>query len=236
MQVACSAYYSKGTAFGASGDFITSPEISQIFGELVGIWHVAQWMNVGRPQKVQLIECGPGRGTMMADMLRAIKQFPDMISALDIHLVEQSHTLRREQRSAICNVASEVETDEEIKERSLTTDAGVPVSWYNDIEEIPHPTTDTYTMVVAHEFFDALPIHQFEARGGQWRERLVDVGGDSVSGNSTDSSESPNTAVKTNVGNVEALEDAFHFVLSPKKTVCNSNVPDNATEHRTSSS
>eukprot|EP00041_Stephanoeca_diplocostata_P017882 m.368998 g.368998 ORF g.368998 m.368998 type:complete len:111 (+) comp20845_c0_seq18:33-365(+) len=95
MQAASNAYYSKGTAFGAAGDFITSPEISQIFGELIGIWHVAQWMNAGCPPKVQLIECGPGRGTMMADMLRAIKQFPDMQVALDVHLVEKSHALYR---------------------------------------------------------------------------------------------------------------------------------------------
>ena len=84
-----------GDPFGVSGDFITSPEISQVFGELIGLWAAFTWQQMGSPENLVLAECGPGRGTLMKDVLRAAKSVPDFHQAVDIHLVENSPAMRR---------------------------------------------------------------------------------------------------------------------------------------------
>ncbi|KAI5282368.1 hypothetical protein KEM54_002792 [Ascosphaera aggregata] len=147
--------------FGKRGDFVTSPEISQMFGELLGIWTVAEWMSQGRPAKgVQLVEIGPGKGTLMADMLRSVRNFKSFASSVDIiYLVEASPVLRDIQRKALCG-DSPLETTG-IGHRSLSTLLGVPVVWVEHIKLIPEGN-ETTPFIFAHEFFDALPIHAFQ--------------------------------------------------------------------------
>lgn len=150
MEAAASHYYAtRNLPFGADGDFVTAPEISQMFGEMIAAWFVDLWMQAGNPDRVQLIELGPGRGTLTADILRTLSSWPDLKSAISIHLVETSSLLRQEQARAL--------------------KAYRPV-WYDRLEEVP----DGRCFIVANEFFDALPIHQFRKIEGKWRERCID--------------------------------------------------------------
>jgi NADH dehydrogenase [ubiquinone] 1 alpha subcomplex assembly factor 7 len=148
-------YYIRRDPFGARGDFITAPEVSQIFGELIGIWAVAVWEMMGSPVPFVLTELGPGRGTMMADMLRAAKIKPAFRTAANIHLVEISPKLR------------------EMQEQALRA-SGLPVTWHTRLEDVPTGPT----IVIANEFFDALPIRQFQWMGDTWSERMVGLGAD----------------------------------------------------------
>ena len=143
-------YYMSGDPFGRAGDFITAPEVSQLFGELIGLWCVVGWRQIGQPSPVQLVELGPGRGTLMADALRAISAAPDCRAALDIHMVETSPSLRDAQRRAL---------------------DGVAVAWHDQLASAP----EAPLLLITNELFDALPIHQFVRTVGGWRERLVDV-------------------------------------------------------------
>jgi NADH dehydrogenase [ubiquinone] 1 alpha subcomplex assembly factor 7 len=142
-------YYTTRTAIGLEGDFITAPEISQMFGELIGIWCVAAYEALGRPQRVTLAELGPGRGTLMADLLRAGRVDPGFIRAAEVHLVEISPELRRRQAAGLSGLASPL--------------------WHDRIDDLP----DGPLIVVANEFFDALPIRQFVRGQRGWRERVV---------------------------------------------------------------
>ncbi|KAI8957116.1 DUF185 domain-containing protein [Daldinia sp. FL1419] len=148
--------------FGRKGDFITSPEISQIFGELIGIWFVAEWMSQGRPkQGVELIEVGPGRGTLMDDMLRTIRNFKDMSSSIDtIYMVEASSELRVAQKNLLCGKDA-VMTESKIGWHSTSKYNDLPIVWTDSIKAIPLDPNKT-PFIVAHEFFDALPIHAFQ--------------------------------------------------------------------------
>jgi NADH dehydrogenase [ubiquinone] 1 alpha subcomplex assembly factor 7 len=146
-------YYSQRMPFGAAGDFVTAPEVSQMFGELVGVWAVEAWVAMGTPDPVALIECGPGRGTMMKDVLRAVRASPTFREALRVHLVETSPFLQAQQR----------ETLSAITEACLHWHAGI-----DGVPAIP-------SIVVANEFFDALPVRQAERRPTGWHERMVTV-------------------------------------------------------------
>jgi NADH dehydrogenase [ubiquinone] 1 alpha subcomplex assembly factor 7 len=143
-------YYMRKEPFGQAGDFITAPEISQMFGELVGLWAVAVWEMMGGPRPFALVELGPGRGTLMADMLRTAKIKPAFLDSVDVRLVEMSPRLRELQRNTLA-------------------DSGQPVHWHGRIEDIPQGPA----IVIANEFFDALPIHQFHWADGGWSERVV---------------------------------------------------------------
>lgn len=182
-------YYMRGNVFGQEGDFTTSPEISQIFGELVGVWHVAQWMAQGSPKNVQLIELGPGRGTMMDDIMRTMRQFK-MTDHLSLHMVEASAALSAVQQKTLkCTdvvegdpmartpTALEEDITKAIPPRATSALAygDVPTSWHTRLDDVPDAEPDGYTMIIAHEFFDALPVNQFEYRKEAWRERLVDL-------------------------------------------------------------
>lgn len=145
-------YYATRDPFGASGDFITAPEISQMFGELIGLALAQSWMDQGQPA-FALAELGPGRGTLMADILRATKAVPGFHAACSVHLVEASETLQGVQQATL---------------------DGYDVTWHNSVSELP----DTPLWLVANEFFDALPIRQFQRKGSGWCERLVHVGKD----------------------------------------------------------
>ncbi|KAI1457142.1 DUF185 domain-containing protein [Annulohypoxylon moriforme] len=148
--------------FGRKGDFITSPEISQIFGELISIWFIAEWMSQGRPrQGVQLIEVGPGRGTLMDDMLRTMRNFQNMSFGIEtVYMVEASKELRTAQKNLLCGEDA-VMIESEIGWHSTCKYSNVPIVWTDSIKAIPQDPNKT-PFIVAHEFFDALPIHAFQ--------------------------------------------------------------------------
>jgi SAM-dependent MidA family methyltransferase len=139
-------YYATRDPFGVTGDFITAPEISQMFGELLGLCLAQAWQDQGSPDGVVLAELGPGRGTLMADMLRATTRVPGFHAALSVHLVETSPTLRALQATRVPGAA-----------------------WHHDISTLPEGPL----WLVANEFLDALPIRQFVRAGQMWRERTV---------------------------------------------------------------
>jgi NADH dehydrogenase [ubiquinone] 1 alpha subcomplex assembly factor 7 len=145
-------YYMNRDPLGAGGDFITSPEISQMFGELIGLWMAAVWRQMDEPQDVRVVELGPGRGTLMHDALRAAKVVAGFGNAIVVHLVEVSPALQQ------------------VQERRLEH-LGVAVSWYRTLEEVPNGPS----IVVANEFIDALPIRQAVKESDGWHERVVDV-------------------------------------------------------------
>ncbi|RYH08792.1 class I SAM-dependent methyltransferase [Tropicimonas sp. IMCC6043] len=141
-------YYTRGDAFGAAGDFITAPEISQMFGELLGLALAQSWIDQERPSGAVLAEVGPGRGTLMADALRAMATVAGLPEAFDLHLVEASPRLRQRQRAAL---------------------SGHSARWCDRLAELP----EAPLFLVANEFLDALPIRQFLRHADGWRERLV---------------------------------------------------------------
>lgn len=143
-------YYISHDPLGMEGDFVTAPEVSQMFGELIGLWCVAGWQQMGCPDRVRLVEIGPGRGTLMADALRAMASAPACRAALDIHMVETSPTLRAMQRKALSNTS---------------------VTWHDSLAEVPEGPL----LLVTNELYDVLPIHQFMRTLHGWRERLVDA-------------------------------------------------------------
>jgi SAM-dependent MidA family methyltransferase len=143
-------YYMNRDPFGAEGDFTTAPEISQMYGELLGLWAAEVWGSMGRPNPVRLIELGPGRGTLMSDALRAARIVPEFRAALDVTLVETSPTLAN------------------IQYESLLT-SGASIAWCASLGEAPEGPA----IIFANEFLDALPVRQFVQRAGRWRERTV---------------------------------------------------------------
>jgi NADH dehydrogenase [ubiquinone] 1 alpha subcomplex assembly factor 7 len=150
-------YYMSGDPFGARGDFVTAPEISQMFGELIGLWCADTWQRMGAPEPVYLVELGPGRGTLMADALRAARAVPGFGAALRLHFVEISPVLRARQRDTLAERAGDVAP-----------------SWHGSLDQVPEGPL----LLVANEFFDALPIRQFEKRPEGWCERLVTLAPD----------------------------------------------------------
>ena len=146
-------YYMKQDPFGTTGDFTTAPEISQMFGEVIGLWFANNWLNMGSPSKIYLVEVGPGRGTLMVDMLRAMKIVPGLLDSLSLHLVEMSPALRKIQSEKISPY--------------LTP------SWHDRLGDMLQMATDAPLFLVGNEFFDALPIRQFQKGKKGWHERLV---------------------------------------------------------------
>ncbi len=143
-------YYTTRDPLGAAGDFVTAPEISQMFGELAGLALARSWLDRGRPAPVALAELGPGRGTLMADILRATERVPGFHAAIRPVLMEASPLMRARQRSAL---------------------AGYDVAWIDAVGDLP----DLPLLLIANEFLDALPVRQFLRDGDAWRERLVGV-------------------------------------------------------------
>jgi SAM-dependent MidA family methyltransferase len=152
-------YRRKRHSIGGAGDFVTAPEISQVFGELIGLWCAVAWEAMGRPVPLRLVELGPGRGTLMRDALRAAKVVPGFLAAVSVHLVEVSMPLRRLQQAVI---------------ESLGAGGGPPVAWHEAVAEVPAGCA----IVLANEFLDALPIRQLVHDGQAWRERVVALGPD----------------------------------------------------------
>ncbi len=145
-------YYTTRDPFGAGGDFVTSPEISQVFGELIGLWAASAWHMMGEPENVRLIELGPGRGTMLLDALRAAQVVPAFRAAIVLHLVEVNPKLREKQ------------------EQSLGT-LFVAALWDRSLGEVP----DGPAIIVANELFEAQPINQAIKQFNGWYERVVEI-------------------------------------------------------------
>jgi len=143
-------YYTNRDPFGPDGDFVTAPEVSQMFGEMVALWLMQTWVDQGRPERFILAELGPGRGTLMADMLRTAETLPDFRAAAEVWLVENSPAMRRKQSAVLM---------------------GQDPHWAFHVDELP----DAPLFLVANEFFDALPMHQFRKNDSGWQERLITV-------------------------------------------------------------
>lgn len=144
-------YYMTQTALGSEGDFTTAPEISQVFGEIIGLWLVQSWLEMGSPEQFNLVELGPGRGILMNDILRAARLRPKFIQGAAIYLVETSGRLRHEQK------------------KSLKLHSEAKIKWVDRFEDVPEQPT----LVIANEFFDCLPIRQYQKTRLGWQERLV---------------------------------------------------------------
>jgi SAM-dependent MidA family methyltransferase len=151
------SYYRNRDPIGAGGDFVTAPEVSQIFGELIGLWCADIWRQLGMPRRFALVELGPGRGTLMRDALRAARIVPGILEAACVELVEASAVLRDKQRDALRNAG-----------------AG-GLAWRDDFGSV---TAGLPAIVIANEFFDALPVRQFVRTGRGWQERCVGLDSD----------------------------------------------------------
>ncbi len=147
-------YYVTRDPLGAAGDFTTAPEVSQMFGELLGLWAVETWQRMGSPPRLLFVELGPGRGTLMADALRAARIVPAFLAAAEVNLVETSPVLRAAQTRALLP-------------------SGKAPTWHADLASLP----DGPVIVLANEFLDALPVRQFVRGVSGWHERLVGADG-----------------------------------------------------------
>ncbi|MGI9437539.1 MAG: class I SAM-dependent methyltransferase [Geminicoccaceae bacterium] len=143
-------YYRTKDPFGRAGDFVTAPEISQVFGELLGLWLATAWQEAGKPAPFRLVELGPGRGQLMADLVRATANVPDFLCSADIHLVESSERLRRIQRGRLPDL---------------------DMTWHDRLEDVPPGPL----FLLGNEFVDALPVHQLVRTEAGWAERLINV-------------------------------------------------------------
>jgi SAM-dependent MidA family methyltransferase len=143
-------YYMTRDPLGSAGDFITAPEISQMFGELIGVWAAEVWSMLGGPSSLRLVELGPGHGTLLIDVLRAARILPPFFSALDIHLVEASPVLREQQTEALAT-------------------AGIKAVWHERPDQVPAGPA----IFIANEFFDALPVRHYVQTPLGWCERQV---------------------------------------------------------------
>ena len=146
-------YYTTRNPFGAAGDFVTAPDISQMFGELIGLCLAQAWMDQGKPARFALVELGPGRGTLMADLLRATQAVPGFTDAAEVQLVETSPALQAAQAARVPNA-----------------------TWHASVATLP----DLPTFLIANEFLDALPIRQFTRDAAGWRETMVGLQGDAL--------------------------------------------------------
>jgi NADH dehydrogenase [ubiquinone] 1 alpha subcomplex assembly factor 7 len=148
MELVLGAYYADRDPLGRAGDFTTAPEVSQMFGEMIGLWCVDLWSRMGKPDPFLLVELGPGRGTLMADALRAARRAPDFLKAAEIHLVEVNAKLIAAQNAAL---------------------AGFAPRWHRTFDSLPSGPM----LLIANEFWDALPIRQFVMTEKGWRERSI---------------------------------------------------------------
>jgi len=144
-------YYISRDPLGREGDFTTAPEVSQMFGELLGLWAASIWKTTGSPQQFRLIELGPGRGTMMSDALRALRVLPPLYQTISVHMVEVNPVLRDKQKTTLTGLRN--------------------VSWHDSFDEVPEGPS----VIFANEYFDVLPIHQMVRRESGWHERVVEL-------------------------------------------------------------
>ena len=191
MQIALAhpehGYYMNRDPFGAAGDFTTAPEISQMFGELLGLWAAEVWASMGSPRPARLVELGPGRGTLMSDALRAARIVPAFREALDVWLIETSPTLAAMQHE-------------------LLLESGAPVAWAQSLKDVP----DGPAIVIGNEFLDALPVRQFIRMNGQWRERTVRLDGEGELAFDVAAAPEPYIAAAASDGEILEVSPAGH--------------------------
>nr|XP_009932720.1 PREDICTED: NADH dehydrogenase [ubiquinone] complex I, assembly factor 7 [Opisthocomus hoazin] len=173
--------------------------------QLIGIWYVSEWIATGKPQAFQLVELGPGRGTLTDDILRVFNQLASLLSKCDvsIHLVEVSPKLSEIQALMLTGGKVQSNPEDESAYMKGVSKTGIPIFWYRDIQDVP----PGYSFYLAHEFFDALPIHKFQRTEKGWREVLVDIDPD--------------------------VPDQLRFVLSPSSTPATENFipPEETRDH-----
>ena len=162
-------YYASRPGIGPGGDFITSPEITQVFGELVGVWLVSEWARQGKPQNAQIVELGPGNGTLTKDILRILTQLKVKSEFSCVNLIENSPHFLKVQFESLCE--SENLSKPSLSLQSGISSNGVPIHWYSSVKDIPRMPS----YFIANEFFDALPIHQFIKSEQKWKEILIDT-------------------------------------------------------------
>ena len=144
-------YYANQEAIGSKGDFITAPEISQMFGEMIGIWAVEAWETLGKPSPFNLVELGPGKGTLMSDLLRIGNAVPEFLDAAQVRMIETSEKLIEAQKATL--------SDYEM------------IAWHKSVKDIPNQPT----LIIANEFLDVLPVRQYIKTGNEWREHAINV-------------------------------------------------------------
>jgi len=144
-------YYLSRDPLGREGDFTTAPEVSQMFGELLGLWAASIWKAIGSPQLFRLIELGPGRGTMMSDALRALRVLPPLYQTLSVHMVEINPVLREKQKATLTGLRG--------------------INWHESFDEVPEGPC----VIFANEYFDVLPIHQMVRQESGWHERVIEL-------------------------------------------------------------
>lgn len=193
-----SGFYMNKDVFGVKGHFTTSPEVSQIFGEILGIWILQEWRRFGSPKPLKLVEFGPGRGTLMSDISRTVVAINKDTKDLQINMIEISPHLRQIQQEHM-----------KINNPSLCDKA----SWLTNIEEV-EDNNEGFTMFIAHEFLDALPIHKFvlDSRTNKWRELLIDY--DNYENLKFCISNQPSLATRLLVP--ENLHNEEHFEVCPE--------------------
>ncbi len=158
MSLSNGYYYACHDPFGQKGDFITAPEISQMFGEMIGIWLISVWQAAQCPRSVQLVELGPGRGTLLHDALRTIHRLaPDLSQSVQVHLVETSPLLQNMQSQKLGGFTC-------------------PIAWHPHIEDVP----EGFTFLIANEFFDALPVRHCIRGEKGWHEKRVILDNDTL--------------------------------------------------------
>ncbi len=179
-------YYSTRDPLGAAGDFTTSPEISQMFGELIGLCLAQSWMDAGAPGSFVLAELGPGRGTLMADILRATRAVPGFHAAARVHLVEASAHLKQAQAETL---------------------GAFDPTWHDAVADLP----EAPLFLIANEFLDALPIRQFLRSGDGWREKVVGLDGERLTFGLSDAAPYPLLADR-----LETTQDGDLIELCPQ--------------------
>jgi NADH dehydrogenase [ubiquinone] 1 alpha subcomplex assembly factor 7 len=182
-------YWQRAGSIGAEGNFITAPEISQVFGELIGLWCAVVWQGMSRPAPLRLIELGPGRGTLMRDALRAARRVPGFLDATTVHLIEASAPLRELQRRTLASmrrpdapppcgeglgvggITTVLESPPPYPSPTRGEGAPLAIAWHELLDQVPEGPA----IVIANEFLDAFPIRQLVFRDGAWRERVIGV-------------------------------------------------------------
>ncbi len=188
-------YYRTRAAIGAKEDFITAPEISQVFGELIGLWAAVTWQQMGSPGRVRLVELGPGRGTLMRDALRAARAAPAFRAAIEVVLVEPNAALQTVQRATLAGVDA-------------------PVRWCADLAALADDTAAAPTIVVANEVLDVIPVTQLQRTDTGWVERGVGINdaGRLVYG-TVGPATPPDIAVEARPGDIVELRDVRAFTV-----------------------
>lgn len=152
LHVSPTSYYRQTKSLAEEGDFTTAPEVSQLFGEIIGLWCIKEWQRIGSPKNLSIVELGPGIGLLIRDLLRTTKLVPEFYNALSIHLIDINENFIVQQKSNLQNF-------------------DLPINWYASIEDIPKKPA----LIIANEFFDAMPIKQYIKVKESWYERIFVV-------------------------------------------------------------